>query len=262
MFQRVRIRFRKEGDLRLISHNDLLRAFERLFRRADFRLRMSNGFHPRPHVTFPSALALGTVGLDEVMEFELAESLALEEIQKRLNVHAPPGLTVTSAEARVPHAAKARVEGAIYEIALPKNREAEAAAACEQLLAQATCLLPREGRDRPVDVRAGIVGLSVAEGRLHLELAVAQEGSVRPREVLAALGLAELLASGGHFTRSSVRLAAEREPGGPSAAAPPADRVTMASTGRGLDQAMAAHLRELARTLPEGKVLDEEGNAD
>ena len=33
--QRVRIRFRKEEDLRWISHRDLIRVFERLFRRAD-----------------------------------------------------------------------------------------------------------------------------------------------------------------------------------------------------------------------------------
>ena len=47
--QRVRIRFRKEGDLRLISHRDLLRLFERLFRRG--KLRFPNGFRVMLHVT-------------------------------------------------------------------------------------------------------------------------------------------------------------------------------------------------------------------
>ena len=45
---RARIRFRKEGDLRLTGHHDLMHVWERLFRRAGWQLRMSTGFHPRP----------------------------------------------------------------------------------------------------------------------------------------------------------------------------------------------------------------------
>ncbi len=66
--QKLRIRFRKTGDLRLISHRDLARAFERLFRRADLPLAMSQGFHPHARINFPSALALGIQGEDEVVE--------------------------------------------------------------------------------------------------------------------------------------------------------------------------------------------------
>ena len=61
--QRVRMRFRKEGDLRLISHRDLLTAIERLFRRIGLKLSMSGGFHPRPRISFPLSLALGIRGL-------------------------------------------------------------------------------------------------------------------------------------------------------------------------------------------------------
>ncbi|HEX3724775.1 MAG TPA: TIGR03936 family radical SAM-associated protein, partial [Pirellulales bacterium] len=60
--QRVRIRFRKQGDLRLLGHRDLLRAWERLLRRTGLELRMSAGFHPRPKINFPSALAVGIAG--------------------------------------------------------------------------------------------------------------------------------------------------------------------------------------------------------
>ncbi|HBO42708.1 MAG TPA: hypothetical protein DD670_01970 [Planctomycetaceae bacterium] len=61
--QRVRIRFSKQGDLRLIGHRDLVRVMERLFRRAELPLGMSQGFHPKPRMSFPTALALGIGGL-------------------------------------------------------------------------------------------------------------------------------------------------------------------------------------------------------
>ena len=89
--QRVRMRFCKQGDLRLIGHRDLMRCLERLFRRAGLPLAMSQGFHPKPRMTFPSALALGIEGVDEVLELELTESPPAEELLQRLTPHAPPG---------------------------------------------------------------------------------------------------------------------------------------------------------------------------
>src|SRR5271157_3319048 len=54
---KVRLRFAKQGDLRLVSHHDLLRCLERMLRRAQIPMASSQGFNPRPKITF--ALALG-----------------------------------------------------------------------------------------------------------------------------------------------------------------------------------------------------------
>ncbi len=100
--QRARIRFRKQGDLRLIGHRDLARLLERLFRRAGLRMGMSEGFHPKPRMGFPSALAVGIEGRDEVMELELAESCTVEELSERLHAHALPGLEFHTLEVLAP----------------------------------------------------------------------------------------------------------------------------------------------------------------
>ena len=89
---RIRIRFRKEDDLRLISHRDLVRTWERLLRRAGLRLSMTEGFHPKPRMNFPSALALGIAGHDELLELELAEPLSADELRGRLVGQLPPGM--------------------------------------------------------------------------------------------------------------------------------------------------------------------------
>ena len=44
---------------------------------------MSEGFHPKPRMNFPSALALGIAGLDEVLEVDLAESVRAERAARR-----------------------------------------------------------------------------------------------------------------------------------------------------------------------------------
>src|SRR5215475_14275688 len=79
--QRVRIRFTKQDDLRWISHRDLMRVWERLFRRAGVALSMTEGFHPKPRINFPSALAVGIAGLDELLEVDLSEEQTAESLQ-------------------------------------------------------------------------------------------------------------------------------------------------------------------------------------
>src|SRR4028119_2220334 len=96
---KVRLRFSKSGDLRLVSHHDLMRCLERTLRRAALPMAQSQGFNPRPKVVFPLALGLGIEGLREVVELELAEPIGPAEVLRRLAAAAPPGLVFFEAEA-------------------------------------------------------------------------------------------------------------------------------------------------------------------
>jgi radical SAM-linked protein len=203
---RIRLRFSKTGDLRLISHRDLVRSLERLFRRAGLPLGMSEGFHPRPRMMFPSALAIGVAALDEVMEVELCEELAAETVLGALRRHTPAGLEFHSAEILPPGTRKARVGRVRLEIPVPDERHAALRERMALLLSETTHLSDR-GVDRsPIDLRSYIEHLSLDAGVLRLDLRVAQEGAARPREVLSALGLDDLEQLGFYFTRTAVEL--------------------------------------------------------
>lgn len=201
--QRVRIRFRKEGDLRLISHHDLIRAFERLFRRCQLRLSMSEGFHPKPRMSFPSALSLGIAAQDEVMEVELAERLEADELVRRLTAQAPPGLSICEARLLAPQEGKARIARVWYEIALPAERQTAASEAAATFLAASSHLHDREGQS-PIDLRPGVLQLQVEPGVVRMCLAM--EGAAKPRDVLSALGLGDLEGLGCYLTRTRVEL--------------------------------------------------------
>src|SRR6202047_1078281 len=72
---KYRLRFRKDGDLRLVSHHDLMHVFERMLRRAELPIAHTQGFHPQPRMVFALSLALGIGGANEVLELELTGSL-------------------------------------------------------------------------------------------------------------------------------------------------------------------------------------------
>jgi radical SAM-linked protein len=78
---KFRVRFAKTGTLRFVSHHDLMHVFERIFRRADLPIPTSQGFNPRPRMWFAMPLALGIVGLREVLEFEVAASLSVDDVR-------------------------------------------------------------------------------------------------------------------------------------------------------------------------------------
>ncbi len=204
---RVRIRFRKEGDLRLTSHRDLVRAFERMFRRAELKLRMSEGFHPKARMSFPSALGLGIAGLNESMDVELAEPADTTELHKTLADQAPPGLTIQSVRALAPGESKVQVARLRYAIELPESRIESTVQAAIEMMALRELHIKRDGRAEPIDARAGIAELNVSGGELHMTLVANREASVRPREVLDALGIGDLESLGLYLRRTAVESA-------------------------------------------------------
>lgn len=204
---RVRIRFCKQGDLRLIGHRDLMRCFERLFRRAGLALGFSQGFHPKPRMTFPLALAVGIEGVDEVMEVELAEPATAEELRRRLAPQAPPGLVFRSVETLPEGSRKASVHTVAYEASIPATEQAALPERVERLLAASSSPIDRAGR-ASIDVRPLISELAYAKGVLGMRLQVDSRGSVGPREVLAALGLPDIERLGARLRRTAVEVCA------------------------------------------------------
>ena len=204
--RRIRIRFGKTKDLRFISHLDLVRTMERLFRRAGLRLSMSEGFHPKPRMSFPLALPVGIAGTDEVMELELAEEPDADALLVALRAHTPEGLEIRSVEALAAGAKKARVSRLTDEVTVPAARHAEVQTKIDELWAAESRIYDR-GDGRPaVDVRRDLDELVLVEGSLQIGMRYAREGSSRPRDVLAVLGLDDLERAGFYLTRTAVEL--------------------------------------------------------
>jgi len=89
-----RLLFEKRGDAVWISHLDLMRVFQRAFRRAGFLLKHTGGFNQHAYVSLALPLSVGTESGCEIMDFELEEAFAPEELRDRLNAALPAGVRV------------------------------------------------------------------------------------------------------------------------------------------------------------------------
>lgn len=90
-----RLLFKKTGKAVWISHLDLMRLFQRAFKRAGLLLKHTQGFNPRPSVSIALPLSVGVQSKCELLDFELEGcTLSGEEIRTRLNECLIEGVTV------------------------------------------------------------------------------------------------------------------------------------------------------------------------
>lgn len=163
----------------------------RSYRRAGLRVRMSEGFNPRPRFSLPAPLSLGIEGLSEVLELDMAEPIDPKELQQKLSEQMPRGIQITSAE-QLPDGEKARVASVTYNI-LGKVDAAPAT-------------VNRDGGE--FDMASYISRTTPIEGGCECEVVVTSAGTARPSELaLAFAGVDQQRASQFQLVRTSVNLA-------------------------------------------------------
>ena len=90
-----RILFVKKCNAVWISHLDLMRLFQRAFKRAGLPLTHTQGFNPRPSVSIALPLSVGVESCCELLDFELdGEKIANRIVRGKLNDYLVPGIRV------------------------------------------------------------------------------------------------------------------------------------------------------------------------
>ena len=91
----LRALFEKNGNAAYISHLDLMRLFQRAFKRAGLPLTHTQGYNPRPSVSIALPMSLGAESLCELLDFDLEETYQdLENMRQRLNEALVEGVQV------------------------------------------------------------------------------------------------------------------------------------------------------------------------
>ena len=90
-----RVLFEKKGNAVWISHLDLMRLFQRAFKRSGLPLTHTQGFNPRPSVSIALPLSVGVESSCELLDFELdGDKVANRIVRGKLNDFLVPGIRV------------------------------------------------------------------------------------------------------------------------------------------------------------------------
>lgn len=163
---RIAAVFHKSERLRHIGHLDLMRAMHRALRRSGLPVAYSKGFNPHINVSFASALSVGSVGLNEVMDVSMDAEVTVEHFLQCMNQALPPELQLKSArilDDKHP-AMMALVKAASYEMQLLDLSQEEAVKnAVSDLLGKESIMAMRKTKSgmKECDIRPLIYELSV-----------------------------------------------------------------------------------------------------
>jgi radical SAM-linked protein len=221
---RYRIRYTKLGRASFIAHLDTMRLLMRMLRRAGLDLIYTQGFHPKPDMSFGPALGLSVLSLGEVVDLRIEKidgapaigSLVTEEtLRQRLQEAAPEGVRI-DAMTRLPDGAPGLsrlIEAAEWAIGVPRPLT-EAESVLVHTWRERPLVVYRKGKgqkgsgseDRAVDAQRFLLRAEVNPGassdpaglREQLEwpagstlitaaVRIAGDGGVRPVELAEAL---------------------------------------------------------------------------
>jgi radical SAM family uncharacterized protein/radical SAM-linked protein len=196
--QKIRFEFQKVGELRYLSHLELIRALQRALRRAGIPLAYTQGFNPQPKVSLAQALAVGVEGLREPGEMELTSRVEPADLLVRWNAYLPSELKILrtwEAPLNGP-SLSAGVRGAMYQIRLLPNGWDPSllaalgdAGACAEFLAQGSIPVEvsKKGHTVTLDARPFVqefTAKSEDTPQWGLLLRTGLGGSVKPQAVM------------------------------------------------------------------------------
>ena len=191
-----RLLFEKTGNAVWISHLDLMRVFQRAFKRAGLPLTHTQGFNPRPSVSIALPLSVGTQSHCELLDFDLdGEDVSCDEICSRLNSALIDGVQVLA----VYEAGRKLRELALMACSVTVEYDLPLAAGAveqiKQLFTSRQLIVPKKTKNgmQDQDIIPMIRSLSVnqlSQNQLELNaLICCQNPTLNPMQMVAAIEL-------------------------------------------------------------------------
>ena len=170
-----RLLFEKTGNAVWMSHLDLMRLFQRAFKRAGLPLTHTQGYNPRPSVSIALPLSVGVESYCELLDFDLyGDPVSCEDILAKLNGALVEGvrvLKVYEEGAKIKHLSFLDCTVDLeYDNGIPEAAAAQIAA----LFSQSEILVEKKGKN-------GIVEQNIAPMIKKLEVSPVDDHVIRLR---------------------------------------------------------------------------------
>ncbi len=183
------ITFSKTGTSRFLGHLEMAKVFVRALRRADIRLKYSEGFHPQPKLSFQDALPVGMESLQETLLVTVAGETTPKGIIRRLNAELPAGLVIAGCH---PKASKfGRPESVLTTYRLVMDEDVFNPEKIADFMTKTAMLVlrtNRKGKIRQIDLRQAVSGIErISASELILVLRSSPDNLMRPGDVVGHL---------------------------------------------------------------------------
>jgi radical SAM-linked protein len=189
---RIRIRYKKYGMARFLSHLDLVRIFYRAFRAAGIAISYTQGFNPKPKVSFSPPLSLGYTSNAEYLDIELASAVHSDP-GNVLNAYLPEGVHIVETKEITGNVKSltATLNRARYEIDISGvNMDGDSFYQnLNRFISRDSIKVERvvKGKQKTVNIKPFIDTIDQKNGTLFIQTKTIESRSVRVEEILTQL---------------------------------------------------------------------------
>lgn len=194
VYKKVRLRFKKTGNAKFISHLDLDRTMKTVLTRAKVKVEHTHGYNPRPYLVFSLPTSVGTESLCEFLDIKVPEDTDISLIPEALNKNLPPDIRVL--EAYIPESDFKEIKYAEYEITVISPVLSEELAEKTEALFKSPVIIEKrtkktESGFMDCDITPNIYRLTAkySDGKMMINTLVSAENAtyMNPENIIKAL---------------------------------------------------------------------------
>lgn len=189
----VRIKFAKTGFMKFVGHLDLMRTFQKIFRRSKIPIEYSKGFNPHQVFSIAAPLAVGVTSDGEYLDMKISpESYDMNLLVEQINSCCPEGIKILTAREVVDKkAAMSLVQACKYEITFEDEEQYKAfiQPTLHSFLEQEEIIVKKKnkkGRINEKDLKEGVLSYEINNEKLVITLATGSVLNVKPDLLIGA----------------------------------------------------------------------------
>ena len=188
---KVRFKFSKHGVLKYIGHLDLMRYFQKAFRRTDIEVLYSKGFSPHMIMSFAQPLGVGVESDGEYFDVEVADEEDISTMVAKLNEQMAEGVVILDV-VKLPEKftnAMASVAAADYELNFYKESPLSTALLDKYKAADAvTFVKTTKTGEHIINVKEFVFDIALKDdATLFVKVDASSAGNLKPANLLEAL---------------------------------------------------------------------------
>ncbi len=177
------LRYKKFGRAKYISHLDMVRVFNRVFRRGSIPIAYSEGFNPHPKISFALPLSVFYESECEIMLFSTTEEIKESALLEKFNSAFPEGLLgleVVSGKPDVKH-----LSYCLYEVTAPLPTPKQ----LDSFLSLGSMVVPKKTKSgiKDTDIRGDITQITLENNRICMLLSAGSNANLKPDVVIKAM---------------------------------------------------------------------------
>jgi len=185
-YMKLSLSYSKLDQAKYYGHLELVNIFLRALKRAGIPVKFSEGFHPKPKVSFKDPLPLGLESRSEQITFSVPVHISARDVIDGLNANLPAGLRIHDLEEPPASSGSKGSPSSTYRVWLQEGNFIKDELA--SFNARATVTIERQNRKgklKKIDLKAMVFNVELIDsGQLQMTLSSEPGKTLRPGDVL------------------------------------------------------------------------------